>query len=59
MHAQCLKTEIFRLRRREGMAAYVVEQSKAKKQEKKKKAKQANVKKDSKKDAFARGGNSH
>jgi hypothetical protein len=59
MHAQSLKTEIFRLRRREGMAAYVVEQSKAKKQEKKKKAKQANVKKDSKKDAFARGGNSH
>jgi hypothetical protein len=59
IYQHCLKTELFRLRRREGQAAYLAGQSKAKKQEKKKKAKQANAKKESKKDGFARGGNSH
>ena len=59
LYHQCLKTEIYRLRKREGHAAFIAHHSKEKKMEKKKKVKQANTKKDSKKDGFARGGNSH
>jgi hypothetical protein len=53
-----LKIEYVRARRREGLAIYASQQSKAKKSEKRKKIKNANVKNDSKKDGFARGGNS-
>ncbi|KAJ1391296.1 hypothetical protein B484DRAFT_459504 [Ochromonadaceae sp. CCMP2298] len=53
-----LKIEWVRARQREGLALFSSQQSKAKKSEKKKKIKNANVKRDSKKDGFARGGNS-
>ena len=53
----CNKDMQFRIRRKEGFAMVSHEYSKAKKNEKKKKIKQANVKKMTKKDAFARGGN--
>ena len=58
LYTNCSKVEYLRVRRREVLAAMTADQSKAKKLEKKKKIKQANVKKESKKDAFARGGNS-
>lgn len=53
----CNKDMQFRIRRKEAFAMVSHEYSKAKKNEKKKKIKQANVKKMTKKDAFARGGN--
>ena len=53
----CIKDSNFRLRRKEALASIAHELSKAKNLEKKKKIKQANVKKMTKKDAFARGGN--
>ena len=53
----CNKDAQFRIRRKEGFAMVSHDYSKAKKNEKKKKIKQANVKKMTKKDAFARGGN--
>lgn len=55
---QSNKVDLYRLLRKECLTSLTVERSKAKKIEKKKKIKQANVKKASKKDAFARGGNS-
>lgn len=59
VYHHCQRTDLFRLRRREGMAVYTAEHSRLKKLDKKKKAKQANTKKESKKDGFARGGNAH
>jgi hypothetical protein len=59
LYQQSIKVELVRLRRKEGLSAYMSDVSKLKKSEKKKKIKQANVKKESKKDGFARGGNSH
>lgn len=58
MHQHCQRVEVFKLRRREALTQIAANQSRVKKTEKKKKAKQANVKKESKKDGFARGGNS-
>lgn len=53
-----LQDSTFRVRKKEAFARVASEVSKAKKQEKKKRAKQANVKVSGKKDGFARGGNS-
>jgi hypothetical protein len=54
--ACCLRDEVFRQRRREGISAFSHEQSRRKKDEKKKRIKSANAKKTGKKDGFARGG---
>jgi len=53
----CNRDDGFRLRKKEAFAAVAHVYSKVKKNERKKKIKQANVKKMSKKDGFARGGN--
>lgn len=53
----CYKDNTFRARRKEAYCAVASLISKEKKHEKKKKVKQANVKKQAKKDGFARGGN--
>jgi len=56
MKTCALRDESFRQRRREALALVASKLSKQKKDDKKKKAKNANVKKTDKKDGFARGG---
>lgn len=58
MYIYCQRVDVYKLRRREALTQIAAEASRVKKTEKKKKLKQANVKKESKKDGFARGGNS-
>eukprot|EP01032_Pedospumella_encystans_P013732 gene13732-15795_t len=58
MSIHCQRVDVYKLRRREALTQIAAEASKVKKMEQKKKLKQANVKKESKKDGFARGGNS-
>jgi len=58
MSIHCQRVDVYKLRRREALTQIAAEASKIKKMEQKKKLKQANVKKESKKDGFARGGNS-
>jgi len=58
MYNHCQRVDVYKMRRREALTQIAADLSRVKKTEKKKKAKQANVKKESKKDGFARGGNS-
>lgn len=58
MYSHCQRVDVYKMRRREALTQIAADLSRVKKTEKKKKAKQANVKKESKKDGFARGGNS-